>query len=121
MNPTLKNHTSDVNDPINNMDFLTRFFNEADILNMPEAQAFIVLPTILADWAEIQFRTKLVWASRRGGAMCWPEAVHSSSRTYATTSAMRDVLQDLRNVRQKAYEIEESTQTFQKYHIPIYL
>ena len=108
LNLTMKSHIFDGNDPIKIFDFLTRFVNEADMLNMSEAQAFIALPTFLADPAETQFRTTLSGASRRGGVTCWPEAVQYLLRTYATAFAMREVLADLRNIKQNANESEES-------------
>ena len=67
---TMNQHTFDGSDPIKIFDFLTRFVNEADILAMSEAQAFIALPTFLADPAETQFRTNLSGGSRRGGINC---------------------------------------------------
>ena len=55
LNLTIKEHKFDGSDPIKIFDLLTRFVNEADMLAMSEAQAFIALPTFLADTAEIQF------------------------------------------------------------------
>ena len=108
LNLTLKNHTFDGNDPIKIFDFLSRFVNEADMLNMSEAQAFIALPIFLADPAETQFRTNLSGASRHGGVTCWTEAIQYLLRTYATASAMRKFLEDLRNIRQGEDEVEEA-------------
>lgn len=41
------------------VDYLTRFVNETDALYISEAYAIILLPTILADPAETQYRTNL--------------------------------------------------------------
>ena len=71
----------DGTDPIRVFDFLARYVNEADMLDMTEAQAFIALPTFLSEPAETQFRTNLSGASRHGGITCWPEAVQYMLRT----------------------------------------
>lgn len=63
-NVTLTNHVSDGKDPIIIFDFLICFINEADMLNISVAQAFILLPTLLADPAETHFGTNL------GGTSC---------------------------------------------------
>jgi len=107
LNLTMKKHTFDGSDPIKIFDFLTRFVNEADMLAMSEAQAFIALPSFLADPAETQFRTNLSGGSRKGGVTCWPEAIQYLLRTYATPTAMREALEHLRNIRQGEMEAEE--------------
>ena len=99
--------TFDGSDPIKIFDFLTRFVNDADILAMSEAQAFIALPTFLADPAETQFRTNFSGGSRRGGITCWPEAIQYLLRTYATAAVMREALDILQNIRQSSIEVEE--------------
>lgn len=96
---TLKNHAFDGNDRIKILDFLTRFLNYSGILEMSEAEAFILIPIFLADPAEIQFRTKLSEASRYGGVSCCPEAIQYLLKTYETASSMSEVLEDLRNIR----------------------
>ena len=103
----MKKHTFDGSDPIKIFDFLTRFVNEADMLSMSEAQAFIALPNFLADPAETEFGTNLSGGSRKGGVTCWPEAIQFFLRTYATAATMREALESLRNIRQAHMETEE--------------
>ena len=107
MDLTMSKHKFDGNDPIRVFDFLTRFVNESDMLNMSEAQSFIALPMFLEEPAETHFRTTLSGMSRRGGVTCWPEAVQYMLRTYATPTAMREALETLRDVRQENTETEE--------------
>lgn len=47
LNLKMKNHTIDCTDRIHMFDFLTRFGNEADMLNISTAQAFIHLPRLV--------------------------------------------------------------------------
>ena len=47
MNLKMSMHKFDGNDPIRVFDFLTNFVNESELLNMSEAQAFVVLPMFL--------------------------------------------------------------------------
>ena len=103
----LEKHIFDGTDPIRIFDFLSRFVNEADMLSMSEAQAFIALPMFLEDPAETQFRTNLSGASRRGGLNCWPEAVQHLLRTYATAATMREALENLRQTQQNPDELEQ--------------
>lgn len=107
LNLTLKNHVCNGNDQIKIFDFLTLFLDVDDMLNMSEAQAFIDLPTFLADPADTQYRTNLSGVSSHGGMTCWPEAIQDLLRTYATASAMCEGLEDLRNVKQKPDENED--------------
>lgn len=82
-----------------------RFANEANMLKVSEAQDFIPLPIFLAELAGTQLCTSLSGASRHGGITSWPEAVYHLLRTYATTSAMSEVLENLRNIRQDEIEV----------------
>lgn len=77
------------------------------MIYMLEAQVFITIPTFLADRAQTQFRSNLSRACRQGGITFWLEAIQYLLHTYATASAMREGLEDLRNVRQKKEEVEE--------------
>lgn len=49
LNLKLKNIVFKRNDPIKIFDFLTRFVNETDRLNISEVHSFIALPNFLAD------------------------------------------------------------------------
>lgn len=69
---------------------------------MSEVQAVIALPTFLADTVETQFHTTLSGASGHGGITCWSKEIQYLLRTYGTASAMREVLEDLRNITEDA-------------------
>ena len=92
-------------DPIMVFDFLMKFVEEADTLNVSEAHAFIILPKVLKGRAERWLRS-VRNGSRSGGVTCWPEAVNSLLRTYATSSAIRNAVNNLRNIRQQPREEE---------------
>ena len=66
MKLTMSKHKFDGNDPIRVFDFLSRFVNESEMLNMSEAQAFVALPMFLKEPAETHFRTTLSDMARRG-------------------------------------------------------
>ena len=68
--------------------FLSRFVNEADMLRMSEAQAFITLPTLISHPTGTNVCTSLAGKSRQGGVTCWAEAVKHLLQTYATPAAM---------------------------------
>lgn len=82
--------------PIRIFDFLTRFIREDDALRMSEAQAFVTLPTFLADPAETQFCTSLSGVSRRGGVTCGPDAIEYLLRKYETPSTIRKAFGNVR-------------------------
>lgn len=64
---------------------------------MFEAQAFIALFQFLANREDIRFTTKLSRASRQFVITCLPEVIQYLLRTFGTSSAMREVIEDLRN------------------------
>lgn len=66
LNQTFKNYVLNGNEPIKILDFQTRFVNEANMLKMSVAQAFIALRTFLAD-PETHFRANLGGASHHVG------------------------------------------------------
>lgn len=92
-------------DPIMVFDFLTRFVEEADTLGVSEAHAFLILPKLLIGRAERHLRS-IRNGARSGGVKCWPEVVNHFLRTYATPAAIRNAVNDLRNIRQKPREDE---------------
>lgn len=77
------------------------------MLSMSEAQAFISFPTFLAKAGDTQFRTRLGGASRHRRITCRPEAIQHFLRTYASASAMRKVLEHLRNIGQVEKVVKE--------------
>ena len=92
-------------DPIMVFDFLTRFVEEADTLGVSEAHAFLILPKVLKGRAESHLRS-IRNGARSGGVTCWPEAVNHLLRTFATPAAIRNAVNDLRNIRQQPREDE---------------
>ncbi len=92
-------------DPILVLEFLTKFVEEADTLCITEAQAFIILPKLMVDPAQKQFRS-VKSGARSGGVTCWPEAVQHLLRTYATPATIRRAVYDLRDIRQQPRENE---------------
>lgn len=52
LNNPLKNQFFAGNDPIKSFHFLIHFFNEVEMLNMSESQAFIDMPSFLTHPAE---------------------------------------------------------------------
>lgn len=108
LNLTSRKHKFDRTHQIKNFYFITLFRNEADIINMSEAQTSITLPKFLGNPSETHFRTNLSRTSRHDEVTCWPRAIRYLLRTYTTVSAMGEVLEDLRNVRQKAEKVEEN-------------
>ena len=104
---TLRNYTFSGEDPIMVLDLLRRFCDEANTLNMSEAQAYVALSYFLKGFALDQFQTvKDAYAASEGGVTCWPEAVQYLIRSYATSNAIGEAIISLRNIRQKPTEFE---------------
>lgn len=70
LNITMENLTFDGTDPTHILDSVARFLDEADMLNMFEAQSFIYLQTLLVAQVDAQFRSILSGSSRHGGISC---------------------------------------------------
>lgn len=103
----MKYQTFDGNDPIRVFEFLNLFVNEADTLDMSKAQDLVDLPTLLTNPVETQFRTKLCGGSRHGGVTCWTETIQNFMRAYATTTAIRETLDNNRSICQRDDGLEE--------------
>ena len=103
---TMKDYRFSGEDPILIFDFLSRMVEECDILGLTEAQAYVVLPQFLTGKAAKQFRSTRNGA-RSGGVSCWPEAIQSLLRTYATPAAIREAVTTLRGTRQLVNETEQ--------------
>ena len=101
----------DGSDPILILRFLARFIEEADMLEMSEAQAYIAVTYFLKGEVLRQFRAATYANSRDGGITCWPEAVQYLLRSYATNAAISQALLDLRDTRQKSGETETEYST----------
>ena len=67
-------------DPILVFDFLMKFVEEADTLNVSEDHAFVIIPKVLKGRAERWLRS-IRNGSRSGGVTCWPYVVNSMLRT----------------------------------------
>lgn len=104
LNIILKNQVFDGNYPITIFDFFTCFVNEDNMLNIAEEKALIDLPNVLADPPEIKFRANMSGASHKVVITCWTESIQYLLRTYAPAPAISDVLEDLRNVKNKECE-----------------
>ena len=106
---TMKRRTFDGSDPITVLTFLARLTRECNILGMSEAQAYIALPYFLTGMALTQYEAaRNVVTSRQGGVSSWPEAVQFLLQTFATETAVSQSMMDLRNIRQKHNEDENS-------------
>lgn len=102
----------DGRDPIQVLDFLARFVQEADILGMNEAQAYLALPYFLRGSAEEQFMSvRGTSGAAEGGVTCWPEAVQYLLRSYATGSAIQEAVLALRDTKQRPNETETEYST----------
>ena len=107
---TLQDYKFDGSDPIMVFDFLTRFVEEADTLNMTEAQAFIVISHYLKGEASNQFRANKNGA-RSGGVSNWPGTINHFLSTYATPDAISRAVSSFKDIsqRQKETEMEFAT------------
>ena len=97
----------DGEDPIQILEFLTRFVEEADLLDMSEVQAYQVLPYFLRNPA-LRLYKSARGRGRNGvtGVTCWPEAIQWLLRHFVTPSVLRNAVQDFQQIRQKPEENE---------------
>ena len=103
---TLKEFRFDGTDPIKILAFLAKYVEEADILRMSEAQAFIALPKVLSGHAQEQFNAVRGASVEEGGVSCRPEAVQYLLRSYATSANINEAIARLRSTIQRADETE---------------
>ena len=94
-------------DPVIIFDFLTRFVEECDMLDMTEAQAYVALPHYLLHPAHTQFRA-MQNGAYSGGISSWPEAVQHLLRTYETPAAIRQATTALKDLVQKTDQSESA-------------
>ena len=106
MEITLKDYSFDGQDPIKVLEFLSKFCDEADTLEMTEAQAYVVLPYLLKGSAKEQFNAVKGTLAGDGGVTSWPEAVQYLLRSYATNGAIREATIALRDTKQPEDETE---------------
>ena len=106
---TMNKRTFDGSDPVTVLTFLARMTRECNILEMTEGQAYIALPYFLSGMALQQFEAaRNIVSSRQGGIGCWSESVQYLIQTYATETAVSQSIMDLRRVRQKVDEDENT-------------
>ena len=109
MGLTMLPHRFTGEEPILVLDFLRRFFGEAEQLAMSEDQAYIALPFFLEGEAKIHYEAVLDTISEgEGGVTCWPEAVQYLLRSYATANHIRAAVLALRDVRHHPTEDEQT-------------
>ena len=106
MEITLKDYMFGGDDPIKVLEFLSKYCEEADTLEMTEAQAYVVLPYLLKGSAKEQFNAVKGTLAGDGGVTNWPEAVQYLLRTYATNSAIREAILALRDTKPRDGETE---------------
>ena len=108
MELTLIPHRFIGEDPILTLEFLRRFFGEAEQLSMSEYQAYIALPFFLKGQAKSHYKAVMDTTSEdEGGVTCWPEAVQYLLHSYATANHIRATVFALRDVRQHPAEDEK--------------
>lgn len=83
-------------------DFLHRFAVEGDTLEMSDGQTFNALPHLLSGLCLEQYRTICgSLTADEGGVGCWAEDAQYLLRSYATSTAILEVILALRDVSQK--------------------
>ena len=111
MEITLRDHSFSGEDPIKVLEFLAAFRDEANTLEMTEAQAYVVLPYLLRGPAKEQFVAVKGSVAGDGGVTNWPEAVQYLLRSYATNGAIRQATLALRDTKQREGETETQYDT----------
>ncbi len=96
----------DGKDPIRVLEFLARFFQQAEALSMAEAEAFVTLPNFLREDALEQFPATRSGPSNSDGIYSWPTAAQFLIRSYGTDENIGAALKSLQNVTQKGGEME---------------
>lgn len=98
----------DGRDPIRIIEFLTILANEDDKCGLSEQEAYMCLPRFLTETAETHYHTA-VHASGGEDRLVnnWPTACAYLLKRYASTTAIKNAIQDLRRVRQESRESEE--------------
>ena len=104
---TLRNHTFDGGEPILVLAFLRHFMDEANTLDMNEAQAYIAVPYFLKGFALDQYQAvKDAYSANKGAVSCWSETVQYLLISYVTSNAIREATLSLRDMRQNSGETE---------------
>ena len=98
-------------DPILVLNFLSRFVEECDVLEMKESQALLALPYFLKEDALRQYRAARDSSPKEGGVSAWPEAVQYLLRNYATNNAISEAILEFRDTQQRPDEDETAYST----------
>ncbi|CAN8062292.1 unnamed protein product [Agarophyton chilense] len=107
MGLTLRSQDFTDEDSILILDVLARFVQDADILPMDEARAYIALPYSFMGMAEDQHNSvRGSLRASKGGVTCWPEAAQYLLRSYATGTENQNATLALRDTKQKLGETE---------------
>lgn len=88
-------------------DFLTRFVEECETLEMTEPQAFIALPHFLIKPALPLYRAARSAGSSTQQVSSWPECVQYFLSSYATPGVIRNALNEVRATTQKGHNEDE--------------
>lgn len=93
-------------DPILLLNFLTSLVEEADTVDISEGQMIVLARHLLIKYDGEQYhaRTNASLAGASGGIFHWAKAVRHLLRTYATEIAIREAIDDFREVRQSPTE-----------------
>lgn len=101
-----KDHRFSRVDPIQVLDFLSRYVRESDI---QEAQAFIALPSLLIGFAKIQYETIIQLRSPdEGGVTSCPDSFQYLLRNNAHSTYIASDISYLRSVRQRHSETDNA-------------
>ena len=72
-------------DPVAILSFLASVVDECDILELSEAQAYLLIPYLLSGSAKTDYlAARRSGRSYEGGVACWPEAIQYFLSTYCS-------------------------------------
>lgn len=90
---------------IKNFDFLTRFMEEVDTLCAFKAHTFLI-PLKFLSWRAEQTLRFICKDARCNGVTCWPDLFNHFPRTYVTSVAICNAINNLQYIRQQSREDE---------------
>lgn len=98
MELSLKEHRVGGTVPIRNLKFCNRFLNEANVLDMSQAQAHLALRKFLQGFSQEQYEAVNQPASAEEVSIpCWPEAVKCLLLSYETISVISEEMLGIKN------------------------
>lgn len=102
----------DGSDPITIINFLTEFSNTLDDLKLSELDDYLGHGKFVRGEAATHYRTAVQSSSGTGQAVSsWPKAKAFFLCKYATNTAIKDALEELRSLRQRSSETEKQFHT----------